>query len=343
MRSSTSNSEFPHHRAPLKNWFLIWGMSLLMTSLAVSVAECYWRSQGHRASVTDSLAHWSSQRSRVSDSSTQHVVLLGASRIQLGFSLDEFQQRFPDYEVTQLAIDGRFPIATLVDLAGDRSFRGIVLCSITAEGFQRSEWSDQQEYVDDFHHQYRLPIAIEDYCGTSLQNSLVILNPRIRLDSVVHCLLAGDPLPKPFYVVTHANRSREADYGMIDIEKHRAQRVRKIHEWSKAKSPTAQEWGRDVKDIEQYVKAIQARGGKVVFIRFPTSDEHWELDESRYPRKNFWDQLSDLTSAVTIHFQDVPGLADFELPDTSHLDFRDAPKFTRILLQELHSRHVLRN
>jgi hypothetical protein len=36
-----------------------------------------------------------------------------------------------------------------------------------------------------------------------------------------------------------------------------------------------------------------------------------------------------------LHFRDVPAMVRLPLPDTSHLDRRDAPAFTRALLDEL--------
>ena len=79
----------------------------------------------------------------------------------------------------------------------------------------------------------------------------------------------------------------------------------------------------------------------MVFIRFPTTDEHWDVDEQVFPKHVYWDQLGRLTGAETIHFRDVPSLAHFDCPDTLHLDYRDAPEFTGALLDELVTQGVL--
>ena len=84
-----------------------------------------------------------------------------------------------------------------------------------------------------------------------------------------------------------------------------------------------------------------ARGGKVVFIRFPTADEHWDLDRAHYPRSEYWDRWANRSKAAFLHFMDVPEMQKFELPDTSHLDERDAPAFTESLLRELAARDLL--
>lgn len=51
--------------------------------------------------------------------------------------------------------------------------------------------------------------------------------------------------------------------------------------------------------------------------------------------------MAAYTSAETIHFKGVPGMDRFELPKTSHFDYRDAPVFTNLLLDELERRGIL--
>ena len=68
----------------------------------------------------------------------------------------------------------------------------------------------------------------------------------------------------------------------------------------------------------------------------------YELDERRYPKSKYLDQFAKMTNAVTIHFKDVPELSNFDCPDASHLDFRDAPRFTISLGNELRRLGVIR-
>jgi hypothetical protein len=68
----------------------------------------------------------------------------------------------------------------------------------------------------------------------------------------------------------------------------------------------------------------------------------YKLDEKRYPKSKYWDQFAKMTNAVTIHFKDVPELSNFDCPDASHLDFRDAPRFTISLGNELRRLGVIR-
>ncbi len=342
MPLSISNSNFPHHRSPNKNWLLIWGTTLAVAVGIVSGAEVYWRSQGHRPSIPESAVFWSCHRSQVSDNTSKQVVLLGASRIQLGFSTDAFRERYPDHKLTQLAIGGRASsVAVLRDLANEESFRGIVISSIVAPWFEEGLWDTQQEYVKYYRHAHRFHKKNDSLIVSYLQSHLVALGPQFRFDKVLRSLLAGDPLPKPNYLISRYDRSMLADYSLLDIEAHRRFRIERAQASSHHKPPIPEIWMEDVKKVEEWVQQIASRGGRVVFVRFPTSGEHWVLDNSQYPKSEYWDRMAAFTSAETIHFTDVPALTQFELPDTSHLDYRDAPAFTNRLLDELEKRGIL--
>lgn len=99
-------------------------------------------------------------------------------------------------------------------------------------------------------------------------------------------------------------------------------------------------------EIEQDVSLIQARGGRVVFVRFPVSGEFLEMEENLFPRTQYWDAFARQTQGLTIHFQDYEKLAGFVAPDGSHLDYRDAEKFSlalaAVLTEKLHPTGVAR-
>jgi hypothetical protein len=60
-----------------------------------------------------------------------------------------------------------------------------------------------------------------------------------------------------------------------------------------------------------------------------------------FPKKDYWDAFAARTSALCIHFKDLPQLASFDCPDLSHLDRNDAPRFTMELGQTLAARELL--
>jgi len=155
-------------------------------------------------------------------------------------------------------------------------------------------------------------------------------------------LALRQPLPRPIHVVTHADRSKSSDYSLLHLPSHRARRVaRRTAGYAHRDIPDPRTWREHVADVVPWLRRIEARGGHVVFIRFPTSDEHWDLDERYYPRPLYWDQLAAITGVPTVHFADDPRTSGFTCPDTSHLDQRDAPRFTAGLLDVLSERGLL--
>ena len=76
-------------------------------------------------------------------------------------------------------------------------------------------------------------------------------------------------------------------------------------------------------------------------MRFNSSGQLWQMEQSRFPRALYWDTMARMTHAATIHFEDVPELARFDCPDDEHMDCRDAPAFTAALVSELGRRGLL--
>src|SRR3569623_284810 len=79
------------------------------------------------------------------------------------------------------------------------------------------------------------------------------------------------------------------------------------------------------------VDKIRGRGGRVIYIRFPSSGGVLAREEANLPRDLPWDALLAVTGAPGINFQDYPQLA-FECPEWSHLSNADSIEFTRRLM-----------
>ena len=332
----------PGHRPPPGPSGRTWLLTLTLTGLILTGAEAFWRSRGHQPSVVDDPELWSFHRGRVDDGGMKSVALVGASRIQLDFATDTFRRRFPDHTLVQLAIDGRYPVATLRDLAEDGRFRGVVIAAIDPNGLLRRNRAAQQEYVDFYDRRSTLNNRLNRVIGCWLQARLVILNPQVHLKKVLERLLRRYPLPPPIYVITRFDRSRQADYTKIDLAAHRRWRVGRLREGPAAPGRlTPQAWLEEALEIEPLVREIESRGGRVVLIVCPVTGETLENQMRQFPKADYWDRFAAATSAETIHFLDVPALAGFDCPDTSHLDYRDAPRFTDGLLDELVQRSVL--
>jgi hypothetical protein len=340
VHSSTSNSDLPCLDC---SWIKMWAMALVLSGGILGGLEAWYRHHGHRPTIRDDASLWAYHRDQVyGDAYTRPVVCLGDCRMQLGFMPALLENRFRGYRVAQLAVYETSPMAALRDLANDRRFHGVVLCGVTEREFCDDVWETQQDYVDFYRRQYNLNVMLNVLMGAAIEEHAVLVHPYLRLDMVLSHWIQEGSLPTPYYLETHWDRSRLADYTAVDLAVHRAWSMRRLS-WllSSGAPPEPGTWLSWALRIEPSVKAIQARGGRVVFIRFPTSGDYNVKEQAVFPRAQCWDRFAAQTSALTIHFKDFPSLADFSCPDLVHLDRRDVPRFTLELLDILDDKEVL--
>jgi len=256
--------------------------------------------------------------------------------------MDTLQDAFPGRDIIQLAIDGKHPPAVLRDLAENTTFSDIVLCSITSMGFQRQFRQGQQDFVDYYHRTSTVNDRVNRFIVSMIQEHLVIIDPYLKVKRLIERYMKSGSLPMPRYLITRHDRSRLADYTLLNVKKQHAYRVKRIREIYAENPPVPPEaWRQQAAELKPLVEKITRRGGKVVFMRLPSTGRHWEIDEAAYPRKDYWDQVAGLTGAVTIHFKDIEEMESLVCPEGSHLDRRQAPAFTRALVKELLSRDIL--
>lgn len=327
MHSSTFSS---NRECPEGPWLKTWLLTIALALTVLAGWELALRRLGHRPTVVDDEVLWAGQRDRVyADCCERAVVLLGDCRVQLGLVPQVLRDRLPRHRVVQLAVHETSPIAALRDLAADERFNGIVICGVNARLLCKDMWDMQQPYIDYYHTQYGLNDRLNRSLSALAQRRLVIIHPQLRLDDIAVNLVKEHKLPAPYYLQTLADRSRLADYSHVDLEAHRLWALGRAN-WLYTGSllPAPPKWLLEALELEEWVKAIQARGGRVVFVQLPTTGQHWRYDEWTFPKARYWDAFAAQTSALCIHFRDVPQLAAFDCPDTSHLDRTDAPRFT---------------
>ena len=332
-------SPFPADRAA--------GASLWAAPVAVALAagvlaweEGRLRDAGFRPSVTDGdgLRGWHLDRA-----TGDAVVLAGGSRMQLGFCPAAFAAARPGATLVNLSQNGSAGTAVLERLAADDDFRGTVLLDFSCHHMAPPVLAAARRWVG--RAAAASPgatLAARLHAAAAGRLAFVDAGPgwRRRLE-----LWDDGRVPTPYYVRMRPDRSRPADYVDLDrrggLERVRDGRVARLAANGPPARADRREWRRQIRPLRQWVKAIRDRGGRVVFVRFPTTGPHRRFDRNKYPRRRFWDDLERLTGAETLHFEDVPALRNFECPDTSHLDFRDAPRFTAGLVDELGRRGVL--
>ncbi len=332
------SSTFSFERATAAPWRRIILIAVLTALLLLALVETFWRLRGAEPDYMDDLRRWSYFRAQIEDmTAPRDTVLLGASRIQLGWSLQTFRDEIQGAKTVQLAVDGSSPWAILEDIATNTNFAGTLIVSMQASKVLSINHANTLGHVNYFSRSWnnntRINFLIDDF----LQRFLVTRQSLYGLEHNALLILDGKSLPDTRnYLKTSRERERHADYRLVDIKEHRAERIRRLLEAdADFIQPSADEWRRNLGKLDGFVRQITSRGGKVVFLRFPTSDETWAREQEMLPREKYWDDMVTSVSGTWIHFQDVEDLEGFDLPDTSHIDQKDRRAFTRIWLKKL--------
>ena len=162
--------------------------------------------------------------------------------------------------------------------------------------------------------------------------------------------------PKPQYLLTLADRSKLADYSLVEMPAFYYGRVQKnLGEdvsmpqgatWteldaairkriSEISAVDASAVGERSERVARLVKKIEKRGGHVIFVSLPTDGLVRAIDEKRYPRELFWDRFAKSVEVKAINSADYPTLIAFRCPDGSHMDLRERTAFTLALTKVL--------
>ncbi|QDT17659.1 hypothetical protein [Alienimonas californiensis] len=318
--------------------------ALTALGLLLGGVEVGLRAAGWRPSVNDSPELHGWYRQQATAAGPNAVVLLGGSRMQLGFDAETFRRRHPHRPTANLALDGGSGTGFLEDLAADPNFRGTVIVDFNALHLGEAMLAESRLRADEARattaserRHARLWAAVE-------AKSVVAGDMRFRWEAIA-ALLKGEAPPPPI-TYRAADRFVAADYrgaGATSgaLQRHQLGRLERHLAEGRLEQIEPAEWLRRSAPLRDSVERIVRRGGRVAFVRFPTTGAHWDIDERRYPRPRYWDRLEARVGAPTVHFRDLPAAAALECPDGSHLDERDRPVFTAALLDELGRRGVL--
>lgn len=316
-------------------WRRSWWVAILLLIASLAAWESAWRASGFEPGAWDDKDLWGVERARLQANDCDSVALLGASRLMLGTHLPTVRAAWPMRDVRQLGVNGQYPLASLEALAED-GFCGIALVSVLAQAFEPvRSWEMQAPWTAHYAH-----MTPDDFVDRALvqqlEGRLALVSPGRSLWVLLEDRAKSGRWPEPSYVNMLPDRGMRADFRLVDTEAMSRGFVEgKIKDYAAYPPSLPEAWAASVARIRPAVEAIRSRGGAVVFIRYPTAAGHWEADQAAYPKASYWDRLAEASGASTLHFHDIPGAGQFPLPDTSHLDYRDAPAFTCRLVAAL--------
>ncbi len=321
-------------------WRMAWLAAIAIVVALAAAFELTLRHMGYVPTVQDDEDLWAIQADRL-HGAPDAIALLGASRIQ--FAVDRAQvEAATGRRAPMLAINGQYPLAALRWLALDTDFRGLAVVGIDARGMDRRHWDMQKPWIEHFRTRWTLAREIHRLLLTPLQQRLVAMRSPFAVVGLLRRWLAGLGPPFNDYLVMRADRVGFLDYQRTDIDAIRRQRIADLVAYYRDYPPApAARWLADLEEVSQWVRVIQARGGRVVLFREPSAGEHLALDEKNYPRAVYWDAYARVSPAAMIEFRDEPAFASMVLPDDSHIDGHDIPRFTKALLDVLARRGLL--
>lgn len=332
MPSSTSSFRRP---VPVRPWRRIALTMIVLVVGCLATWEWYWRNQGKQPSMDNTEALWSSVRQKVTrEPGASATVIIGASRSVFDVDLDEWEQAVGERPLL-LGLSGACARVFLADLAAEPNFHGRVVVGMMPSLFYSNggPYQNAVDYVDYYHSEWTPAKRFSQKVGAVADANLAFLNKEeLSFKALYNQWLAEDPfevgLPE-FAVVTQERRHLMIDRVTEDLAFRAGIRRTFMDMLRGATAPSDAEFMAMATEVAVHIAAIRARGGDVVFVRFPASGNYLVREQSIWPRAAYWDRLLAVTAARGIHFQDHPSLNGFECPEWSHLTVADAASFTR--------------
>ena len=336
MRSFT----FSSNRTEAQRGWLALLLAGLIWLTGVLLFDGYLRDQGHLPSIIDSSQLWAQERSRTDGSDA--VVFIGASRTLYGIDLRTAGEVIPGSKPVMLALNGAYPMATLKALADDTGFNGTLLVDVDARGLSESNWDAQSAKNHYFEQDWTPNWAIHRRLLNALQRHWVFLTPRLGVFPLLKSAITEAPAP----FLAHDTLSAQRE-GFLNFDRVSATglsemfRVGLIEDLALHPPPSEAHWLHALAPVKQWVKQIEARGGRVIFFVPPVSGHQATLAEAAYPFARYWQRFITEYGLQGWHYRESDVFTALDLPDNSHVDASQKAEYTRLLLMELKGRGLL--
>jgi len=334
------------------------GIAVVITIIVI-VATVAWelhaRALGYAPTLNDNEDLWTLRRCAVQPES---IVIIGDSRAWFDVDLDEMQKGLGKRPV-QLAMAGSTVFPALADLAEDKNFHGTIICSFVPMLFFAPPGSPPMERAEKsvkrFHNQTPAQRASE-YLGIWLEEYVAFLKPDdLSLEGFLNQLPIPNrpgarvpPIFPPYFQTEDRERRARMWEKCAEPGSELAKRIQQIWIPLFTPPPPPSYIPKDIfmakmkegiekrfADVTAAIDKIRARGGKIVFVRFPNAGGLKELEDKIIPRQKSWDPLLQMTHAPGIYYSDFPDLAGFKCPEWSHLSAADSVEFTKRLIPHL--------
>ena len=327
---------------------------VLVVFAAAAAWEIYVRSIGYLPTLNDTEDLWVQARRRVNPES---VVIVGDSRPVFDLDLDELEKAFGKRPI-QLALPGSCAYPVFAELANDEQFHGTIICSIVPGMFfaPGGPLVETSEKALARYRKQTLAQRASHHLGMFLEEHIAFLKQE---DLTLDILLKQLPIPNrsnaqipptfpPYFQTVDRERRARMIERCAQPGSELAKRIQQI--WLPLFTPPPpptyvprevfmENMGKAIdarfRDAATAVEKLRARGGKIVFVRFPNGGELKALEDRLNPRAHDWERLLKDTNVPSIYWEDFPELATFTCPEWSHLSAGDSVEFSRRLVPHL--------
>ena len=310
--------------------------------------EYYWRSKGFSIAYNDDEALWAKKRSEVYTPASTATVFIGSSRIKFDLDIPTWEKMTGEKAI-QLSMVGTSPRPLLQDLANDEKFKGKLIIDVTEPLFfmRNTGRSEKSAHEGIAYYKKSTPSQrTSSFIDRKLESEFVFLEEKsFGLGALLRDIQMPDRMgvfsfpvfPKEFEMMTINRQAFMTDMFLKDT----ALQNRQTRNWTilGALDKTPAIKGDSLiavfNEVKTAIDKIKARGGKVMFVRTPSSGGYIETENVVYPRKEYWDAMLAYTKTGGIHFTDYPETSHFICPEWSHLASLDVVIYTKNLIAEL--------
>lgn len=327
----------------------------------VAAWELYWRGRGFKPSIRDGVHVWARTRGLVNE---RGAAFVGTSRFLWPIRPDIFADEVGGESPAMLAVPGAWYLPAFEELVEDESFAGTIYLDIAPSYFfRRNEpsrdpmhiyWDKYFAYFDDT----RIVRTVENELRAQLQARFATMSSSLDFPTLLRYATDRVPAwgtkeyraPWPFgqYWANHIDRARVHGNAVFpeSINELRKRMWEQEYERMPELRLEGEELDQFMSHMTDLVSKLEARGGRVIMIRMPTSGRAFELENAYWPTHQYWDRLLEETGALGIDFETYPNLRKFVPFDEVHLAGSDGPEFTRelakVIASEVSNRHSLR-
>ncbi len=342
----------------LKNSFLI---ALILSILSLTGWEMYWRSKGKVPTVQDDNAIWATTRAKVNNLTNEDFVFTGSSRVHFDLQLDQWEA-YTGKRPIQLAMGGASPLPIFRDVVRNTNFTGTIVVGVTPPLFfsttfpqappisgpqEKVDYYKDRTYAQRFNHWLSMPLQ-HNFVFVHSYEDMIAGNFDLRslLETITIGNRTGNPKIPPFY--EFGEFSEERNVRMLErMTKDPDFAKTVIDIWMFCLKGNA---GMPPPDKESTMaffmedaEIFKKRGGKIILLRAPSSNEFRAIEAKITPRTNFWDELVISSELPAYHFEDYKQLQGLNLPEWSHLSAEAADFYTLEILKILENDGILTN